>query len=215
MPDTIEGKGSALCVMGAFCFEELEKEGIKTHYRGVVDQTGRLTRTHNLHEPTNIMEIDLVRVIHPSLVQGRTGMMHDYSSYTPNLVNFLIPLEVIYRNSLPQGSSIFKRLKTGEITPSDLGLNHTPREGEDLKEPFFDLSTKLEERDRYLSFKEAKEISGIRESELQEIKEKLRIVNNLITKVAVKAGLKNEDGKIELAFDPKRELMVVDVVGTP
>ena len=26
--------------------------------------------------------------------------------------------------------------------------------------------------------------------------------------------LKNEDGKIELAFDDKRKLMVVDVVGT-
>ena len=35
-----------------------------------------------------------------------------------------------------------------------------------------------------------------------------------ITEVAKKAGLKNEDGKIELAFDDKRQLMVVDVVGT-
>ena len=35
-----------------------------------------------------------------------------------------------------------------------------------------------------------------------------------ITEVAAKAGLKNEDGKIELAFDENRKLMVVDVVGT-
>ena len=35
-----------------------------------------------------------------------------------------------------------------------------------------------------------------------------------ITKAASNAGLKNEDGKIELAFDDKRKLMVVDVVGT-
>jgi len=35
-----------------------------------------------------------------------------------------------------------------------------------------------------------------------------------ITKAAARAGLKNEDGKIELAFNDKRELMVVDVVGT-
>ncbi len=30
-----------------------------------------------------------------------------------------------------------------------------------------------------------------------------------------KAGLSNEDGKIEFAFDEKRRLMVVDAVGTP
>jgi phosphoribosylaminoimidazole-succinocarboxamide synthase len=32
--------------------------------------------------------------------------------------------------------------------------------------------------------------------------------------MALKADLENEDGKIELAFDPERKLMVVDVVGT-
>jgi phosphoribosylaminoimidazole-succinocarboxamide synthase len=32
--------------------------------------------------------------------------------------------------------------------------------------------------------------------------------------MASKANLENEDGKIELALDPERRLMVVDVVGT-
>ena len=35
-----------------------------------------------------------------------------------------------------------------------------------------------------------------------------------ITEAASNAGLKNEDGKIELAFDDKRQLMIVDVLGT-
>ena len=39
-------------------------------------------------------------------------------------------------------------------------------------------------------------------------------VNKTITEIASRAGLRNEDGKIELAFDDKRRLMVVDVVGT-
>jgi len=37
----------------------------------------------------------------------------------------------------------------------------------------------------------------------------------LITKEVERINLKNEDGKIELAFDKDRNLMVVDVVGTP
>ncbi len=38
----------------------------------------------------------------------------------------MIPLEVIYRNFLPPGSSVFKRLKDGEIKPQDLGLDRIP-----------------------------------------------------------------------------------------
>jgi len=36
----------------------------------------------------------------------------------------------------------------------------------------------------------------------------------LISELAGRGGLVNEDGKIELGFDPSRRLMVVDVVGT-
>lgn len=40
MPDQIEGKGSALCLMGAYCFERLEEKEVKTHYRGLVNESG-------------------------------------------------------------------------------------------------------------------------------------------------------------------------------
>ncbi|MDI6703862.1 MAG: phosphoribosylaminoimidazolesuccinocarboxamide synthase, partial [bacterium] len=215
MPDHIEWKGACLCIMGAYCFEELERRGVRTHYRGVVTQDGRLVKTDELQEPTNIMEIDLVRVIHPKVFQRPDGVRYDYYSvYKAHLTNFLIPLEIIYRNSLPQGSSIFKRLKNEEISLSGLGLDRIPKEGEDLEEPIFDISTKLEPQDRYLSWQEAKKLICLNDSELREIKERLNLVNDLITEIAAKACLKNEDGKIEIAFDPKRELMVVDVIGT-
>ena len=42
----------------------------------------------------------------------------------------------------------------------------------------------------------------------------LQTADDTITKAASNAGLKNEDGKIELAFDDKRKLMIVDVLGT-
>jgi len=34
MPDHIDGKGAALCLMGAYCFERLEEKRIKTHLIG-------------------------------------------------------------------------------------------------------------------------------------------------------------------------------------
>ena len=139
---------------------------------------------------------------------------YDYSAYSPKLKNCLIPLEIIYRNGLPEGSSVFKRLEQGKTTLKDLGLEHYPKPGERFSKPIFDVSTKLEQTDRYISWEEAKKITGLTDQELDQIKEVLSKVNELITEIAARAGLVNEDGKIELAFDDQRRLMVVDVVGT-
>lgn len=76
------------------------------------------------------------------------------------------------------------------------------------------MSTKLEESDRYLTWDEARELAGLTTEEVEDIEALLFKVNKAITQMALKADLENEDGKIELAFDPQRRLMVVDVVGT-
>lgn len=214
MPDLIDGKGAALCMMGAYCFERLEEKGIRTHYRGLVDKNGRVVRFDELKEPSSIMEISLVNVYKPRAYVENGKLKYDYSVYTPALRNFLIPLEIIYRNGLPEGSSVFKRLEKGLVTLEELGLDHYPKAGEKLKKPIFDVSTKLEEGDRYVSWSEAQRIAGLTDEELVEVKGLLLRVDETITEIAAPAGLVNEDGKIELAFDPQRRLMVVDVVGT-
>jgi phosphoribosylaminoimidazole-succinocarboxamide synthase len=196
--------------MGAYCFEKAEEKGIKTHYRGVVGREGKVVRVDELHEPTSIMEINLVRVIRPK----GSGIHYDYGAFTHDLVNFLVPMEIMYRNSLPEGSSIFRRLKNGQISYGDLGLDHYPKPGEKLEKPFFDVSTKLEEQDRYITWSEAQKIASLTDEEVEEIKEKLSHSNNLISKIAARANLQNDDGKIELAFDGNRKLIVADVIGT-
>ena len=127
MPDHIEGKGAALCVMGAYCFERLEAMGVKTHFRGLVNETGKAVSLSELKQPSNIMEVCLVNVYRPQISTVNGKIVRDYSVYTPNLKNCLIPLEIIYRNGLPEGSSVFKRLEQGKVTLKDLGLDHTPK----------------------------------------------------------------------------------------
>ena len=214
MPDHIDGKGAALCLMGAYCFERLEEKGIKTHYRGLITKDGKRLYFDELEEPTNIMEFNLVNVLRPKPIIIEGKLSYDYSIFTPNLTNFLIPFEIIYRNGLPPGSSIFKRIEQGLIKPEDLGLDHPPKPGEKLPRPFFDISTKLEEKDRYLAWEEAKKLANLRDEEIEEMRQILLEINNVITEIASRAGLENEDGKVEFAFDPQRQLMVVDVVGT-
>jgi phosphoribosylaminoimidazole-succinocarboxamide synthase len=214
MPDHIEGKGAALCLMGAYCFEQLERIGVRTHYRGLVDANGKAVKVAELKQPSSFMEVALVNVYKPetSVVYGK--MTYDYSVYALDLKNCLIPLEIIYRNGLPEGSSVFKRLQQGKVTLGDLGLDHQPKPGEQLAKPIFDVSTKLEETDRYVTWAEAQKISGLSQQEVSDVKAVLLKADEIITKVASQAGLKNEDGKIELAFNEQRKLMVVDVVGT-
>jgi phosphoribosylaminoimidazole-succinocarboxamide synthase len=214
MPDHIDGKGAALCLMGAYCFEWLEDKGVETHYRGLVDKNGKVVTFEEIDAPTSIMEVNLVNVYKPETRASHGKVEYDYSLFTPNLKNFLIPLEIIYRNGLPEGSSVFKRLEQGKVTIKDLGLDHHPRPGERFAKPIFDVSTKLEETDRYVTWEEAKKIAGLRPQEVDAAKAVLSRVNDAISRIASHAGLENEDGKIELAFNNERRLMVVDVVGT-
>jgi phosphoribosylaminoimidazole-succinocarboxamide synthase len=214
MPDHIEAKGAALCLMGAYCFEKLEEEGVATHYRGLTTQEGKLVGFRELDRPTSIMEFDLVNVFRPEPFVQNEKVRYDYTVFTPALKNCLIPLEIIYRNGLPKGSSLLRRLDQGLVTIEELGLDHYPKPGEHLSTPIFDVSTKLEEKDRYITWEEAQRIAALTKEETEEIKNLLLKVDRSITRVASRAGLENQDGKIELAFDPQRNLMVVDVVGT-
>jgi phosphoribosylaminoimidazole-succinocarboxamide synthase len=214
MPDEIQGKGAALCLMGAYCFERLEEKGIKTHYRGLLAQNGKIVTVEELEQPSDIMEINLVNVLKPKAFIHEGKLEYDYSAYSSNARNCLIPLEIIYRNGLPEGSSIFKRLEEGVLTIGQLSLDHYPKAGERLAKPVFDVSTKLEKKDRYLTWKEAQKVAGLSDEEVEEVQALLLRIDKMITQIALKADLENEDGKIELAFNPERKLMVVDVVGT-
>jgi len=209
MPDHIPHKGASLCLVSAYFFECLEERGIRTHYRGLVEN-GAVKRLAELAGPAAVMEVGLLRVIAPAVKEGG----YDYSVYREKKGNFLIPLEVIYRNALPPGSSVFRRLSEGSLKPEDLGLAEMPVPGQVLERPLLDVSTKLEASDRYLSWAEAKELAGLTEGEVAEIKRAALTIGGLIAAEAGRAGLVNEDGKVEFGFDGERNLLVVDALGT-
>ncbi len=209
MPDHIDDKGKAICIATAYFFEKLENLGVKTHYVGLVEGD-KIKTLYELKKPTNVMEFEMVRVIKPDLKDN----IYDYSVFKKEKSNFLIPLEVIYRNSLPEGSSVFKRLKEGSLTLQDIGLDRMPEPGQRLEKPIVDFSTKLEVNDRYLSRKEALEISGLMESEFEKLINLTLFIDDLITEETRKINLNNEDGKVECALDLERNIMLVDALGT-
>ena len=204
MPDEIPGKGASLCTMGAFNFERLEADGVPTHYRGV-DADGRVVALDDADGPPREMAIDLTRV--PDL--PHEGDDYDYDAYHDAAgSNYLVPLEVVFRNTVPVGSSL-----RGRADPGDYGLDYSswPDEVVTLPEPIVEFSTKYEAQDRYLSESEADRIAG--RADVDDLETLARAVNDLVTARATEAGFVHEDGKIECLYHDGT-LKVADVVGT-
>jgi phosphoribosylaminoimidazole-succinocarboxamide synthase len=206
MPDTILLKGRALCMMAAFNFELMEKNMVKTHYLGLIED-GVVKKFKDVSEPAGEMKVMVTRKPELEFKKG----LYDYALFRKKAgENFLVPLEIIFRNSVPVGSSVRKR-----FLPSKAGLKGKkwPEKNVRLKKPIIDFSTKLEAKDRYLSEKEAFEISCLAKGKFLELKEIALKVNRIITEQAERQGLEHEDGKIEV-FYFRGELFVADVAGT-
>ena len=207
MPDEIPDKGASLCTMGAFNFELLEDAGVPTHYRGVVvdgEEQSLDAALADGHAPRE-MAIDLTQVPDLPFEAGS----YDYDAYHGAAgSNYLIPLEIVFRNRVPVGSSLRKR-----SAPTDHGLDRDswPDEPVDLPETVVEFSTKYEEQDRYLSRAEADEIAG--QASIGALADRAREVNRIVTEQAAEAGLTNQDGKIECLY-VDGEIRVADVVGT-
>lgn len=204
MPDRIPDKGAGLCIMGAYHFEQLEAENVPTHYRGV--RSGEDScRLDAVDAPPTRMDIDLTRVPELPFSDGT----YDYEQFHENGgENYLIPLEIVFRNRIPVGSSLRQRTE-----PEDHGMDYEtwPDKPLTLESPVVEFSTKFEEKDRYLSRDEARSIAG--RARLDRLTELAHRVNEIITRCADRAGFVHEDGKIECLFF-RGDIRVADVVGT-
>ncbi|WP_338740809.1 phosphoribosylaminoimidazolesuccinocarboxamide synthase [Haloplanus salilacus] len=202
MPDRIPEKGRSLCTMGAFNFELLESEGVATHYRGVGPDAVPLGA---LDDAPRELAIELVRV--PDLPFEDEA--YDYDAFHGAAgSNYLIPLEIVFRNTVPVGSSLRTR---GEPEEYGLDLSAWPEGPVDLPEPVVEFSTKYEEQDRYLDRAAADRIAGA--ADLDALDTLAREVNRIVTERAAEAGFVHEDGKIECCY-VDGTVKVADVVGT-
>ena len=188
IPSEIPNKGETLARTSAYWFELIKKHGISTHYLG-------------LTAPNRI------RV-------KRVNVIHDYSLLTPKTVRYLIPLECIVRYYVY--GSLWDRVFQGIIKPDALGFlpGHNIKIAENLPQPFFEVTTKLEKIDRKLTTETALKISGLTLDEYTSLKNVSLKVDEIIKLSINQSGLIHVDGKKEFAFDENRNLMVVDTFGT-
>lgn len=187
IPSIIPYKGETLCREGVYWLKRAEKMGIKTHFEEYI--------------PPNGMRVKKVDIIQPEDLSRQSRRC-------------LIPLEFICRWYV--AGSLYDRIKEGQVLAQDVGFNsgHKVIYGEQLPDPFIEVSTKLEKTDRLLNREEALEISSLSPAEFEAAREVVLKIDEDIGRNVASRGLIHVDGKKELALDEERQIMVVDVYGT-
>ncbi|MBC9718428.1 phosphoribosylaminoimidazolesuccinocarboxamide synthase [Streptomyces sp. TRM66268-LWL] len=188
MPDTIPGKGEAVCRMAAFTFAMLEAAGVRTHFRRYI--------------APNRIEFSLARVPDPA------------DPPPAGAESYLVPVQVLFRNEVPQGSSVHRRLADGTMVPADVGLRHIPAVGEILPRPILEYATMLGDTNEIIGVDEAQRLSGLTNHLFREMRDTAITVNKLLTAHANERGLRHCDGKAEFVVS-RGKLMVADSPGTP
>lgn len=172
-----------------------------SHWFNVAEEMGLLTHFLEMPSP-NEMRVKKVEVI------------TDYSKMDICTKGYLIPLEFICRHHV--AGSLLDRIRTGKLPAEELGYpkGHIPKHGDELPQPFFEVTTKLEKVDRKLDLDDALKISGLTREEYDGVKETVLKIDDRIARDLKPRGLIHADGKKEFAFDSNRDLMIIDTFGT-
>ena len=229
MPDHIEKKGEALSYLGQVFFRylvkadvwkdwrprnitlgpkeeeilaRLSREGMQNHFVGPVEGEARAFQVKKIH------------VENPGFDNGT----YDYKAYNQNLEMTLIPLEVIFRFGLPEGSSLLNRIDDIGYRRI-LGLNHRPAVGETFNRPLIEFSTKLEATDRYVSYTDAQAMAGLSDMEFARLHGLTTLLGLRLKDLFEEFGIELWDGKFEFAFSHPlsgnlgRDIILVDSIG--
>jgi len=188
IPTSVPKKGETLCKTSTFWFKRANDMNILSHYISNPD--------------ANLMRVRKVDII------------KDYSKINHSTTNYLIPLEFICRYYI--AGSLYNRLQAGKVAPTSLGFdaNTSLEYGTKLPEPLIEVTTKLEPVDRLLSLEEAMKIAGLTKEEYDNICDTIFKLDEKVNSEIETRGLIHVDGKKEFAFDPDRNLMLVDTFGT-
>jgi phosphoribosylaminoimidazole-succinocarboxamide synthase len=188
IPSEIPHKGETLNLTAAFWFGMCSRLKVPHHFLGLAGPTG--------------MRVRRVQVVPKPRTLG------------PNARNFLVPLEFIVRYYV--AGSLWDRIRAGKTTGDQLGfpVGKTVVYGEQLPQPMFEVTTKLEPVDRLLAMPEALELSALDARQMDEVKEMILKIDAGMEAEIRPRGLLHVDGKKEFGVDADGKLMVVDTFGT-
>ena len=211
MPDEIKDKGEALTKITLILFKLLNQN--LSGYEEEYNILKALNFHHHLKfdeddiseillKETNQVKVKAFDIIRPQ----KKSNLWDYSLFEIKPINVLVPLEVIFRFKIVEGSSILTR-------------NSDVLVGSQFKIPIIEFSTKLEDRDRYVTYKEAKEMASLSDLEFEKLIGLTKALAAILSGIFSDIDIDLIDGKFEFGFssnnlDQKdRDFMLVDSIG--
>lgn len=184
IPSLVPDKGESLARTSEYWFDQAAKLGISNH----------------LLEFKNRREMVVKKF---EIIEGRASL---------DKRNYLVPLEFIMRYYV--AGSLLDRIEKGKTKFQDLGFKSPPKHGDKIPEPLFEMTTKFEKTDRLLDLAEAKQIGGLSDDDVNNIRETISKMDSKINTEALSRGLIHADGKKEFALDSERAPVLVDTFGT-
>jgi len=233
MPDELEAKGTALAVMADFFFRQMQgadtwqklelpaalkatetyqdfcANGLSHHSLGLCDEAGNASAA-----ATPYLKVEPVAVPVLPFEDGA----YDYQAYAGQPLKTLVPLEVIFRFGVPEGSSLLQRTSDADYCRA-IGLDAAPQPGERFEEPIIEYSTKLESSDRYISYADAQRVAGMTDKEFSALHETVQLLALHLKSIFARCGVELWDGKFEFSFAPdthadgSRKFWLVDSIG--
>lgn len=204
--------------------EELQRSGLKTHYLGLLSEAQSANQmvpgamkplaTHELTQPSKHLAVAQVAVVKPEIHQVLGRQIPDYSLLREARAPKLVPLEVVFRFSCPEGSSLLERTARDPDYMSSIGFSHLKvGPGEKWDFPVLELFTKLESTDRPLTLTEALSLSGLTGAQMEKLLLRTAWIAGWLKSECARAGLELADGKLEWAVTAGGDLMLVDAIG--
>jgi len=168
------------------------------------------------------LEVKEAKVGHPRRhsIMGKELYFYPTSSLVKDSPSALalIPLEIVFRFGMPEGSSLKSRLAKNPAYLNELGLKDMPKEGEWFAHPVLEFFTKLESKDRLLSFQEASTMAGLTAEHFETMVE-LSLATALgLYAIFATRGVELWDGKVEMLLDGRaqtaaRSILLADSIG--
>ncbi|MBK9142059.1 MAG: hypothetical protein IPM23_06150 [Candidatus Melainabacteria bacterium] len=243
MPDTIADKGRSLALLGAHFFETLARaefwqelsksvllqdkinqeflsgrlnhpvmkalteNGLDHHFKAIREESGAL-----------FMEVLEAEVLNPEhrIVAGRDLYFYPQLPERRPLRR-LVPLEVVFRFGMPEGSSLIERLAADPDYALSLGLAERPEPGAWFDRPVIEFFTKLEPQDRHLQYQEAAQMSALCPESFEALLELTWDLALALHHIFASCKIELWDGKFEFVAehgeDGSTRLLLADSIG--
>lgn len=198
----------------------LSKRGLDHHFLGLSDGKKPVSTKSLGTAGSAYMEVKKAEIPNPELKQVLNHELYFYphiDSQGKRYERRLVPLEVVFRFGMPEGSSLTSRIDKNPEYLKDLGLPAVPSTGEWFPVPVIEFFTKLEPSDRLLSWTEASLVSGLSGQLFQALCELTLEAALALYHIFADKGLALWDGKFEFVVEygknGEARLLLADSIG--